>query len=342
MPDFPVRDATSLVDFVTQLAGKPSRLINIYGIPLRGVGGRRAAYVGVDAKGCRSQSYVDALVARSQGGGLEGTYQHDWSRVPGKLKHLWRQGFFYSGAPIVCLRQVPSSAESAAAFALEHILGKGNAVGGILALDSHADAVHDACVLQRLHDGAKCVRCGAGDHFASASHCLEEKVAIDKLPTRVQQLKRKLDVAEATVRNVRAANHQREPIRPTPKQPLATLTSSSPRVPKPPDRPPSQHVVVPPRKGTPAYRPRSWGSLQKCLTFFDVNGVQACLLRDLVAAMQLDPRHSEQDVMRWRAAKVPHTDGAHVWAPISCKGVRGKPPWLLTHVAAESIYQHLV
>jgi hypothetical protein len=88
-----------------------------------------------------------------------------------------------------------------------------------------------------------------------------EKVAIDKLPTCVQQLKRKLDVAEATVRNVRAANHQREPMRPTPKQPLATLTSASPRAPKPPDRPPSQHVVVPPRKGTPAYKPRNWGFL---------------------------------------------------------------------------------
>ena len=81
--------------------------------------------------------------------------------------------------------------------------------------------------------------------------------------------------------------------------------------------------------------------MKKSITFFDVNGVQICVLRDLVAALQHDPRHAEQDVGRWRDAKLRHTDAANLWVPDTCKGVRGKPPWLATEKAARSVFDHL-
>ena len=58
------------------------------------------------------------------------------------------------------------STESAAAFAVESVLGEGRGIGGFLALDPGADCLHDACKLMRWHDADTCLKCGRGGHGA--------------------------------------------------------------------------------------------------------------------------------------------------------------------------------
>lgn len=157
---------SGLGEFISQLAGRPhADLCNLYGISLRNEGGQTAAYVGREANfdSRRPEEYVAALATDSQRGGPD---HPDWHRVPERLKYLRRRGFCHRGGSISVLRGVPRSIESAAAFELERMLGEGHAVGGLLALAPWSDAVREACVIHRRHDGNLCISCGGDGHFA--------------------------------------------------------------------------------------------------------------------------------------------------------------------------------
>ena len=91
----------------------------------------------------------------------------------------------------------------------------------------------------------------------------------------------------------------------------------------------------------PKRRPRTWGELRRSVTFFAAGDTCVCLARDFVAAMQGDPRHAKQDVMRWRKVTPPLArvrDPKHVWQPIRCTGQSGSPPWMMSESAAEVVF----
>lgn len=154
----------SLTAFVAALAGRPLRTTcTVYGIPLRKEGGvDRAVYVGRTDEGQHPESFLDALRP-----GADAAQRCQPPQMPGRLWALRQKGFFFTGEERLCLLpDVPRSAETAAARALEDLLGEGFALGGVLALDPRVGYVGDACRLHRLHDQGLCCRCGLSGHLA--------------------------------------------------------------------------------------------------------------------------------------------------------------------------------
>jgi hypothetical protein len=201
--------ARDVLDFVEKLTGARSRTCTLYGLQLRKHTGEVAVYIGREGGhgGRRPDKYIGALASPSVGGRCSKADEHlDWQHVPGRLQDLWKQGFHCDGT-IVVLKEALPSMETAAAFAAEKLLQPGKVIGGLLALDTSADVVHDACKLQRLHDDLLCVRCGRGGHFASEDHlCPEKSLTCEQLPFRVQGLKKRADL---TAQKLAVAEQQR-------------------------------------------------------------------------------------------------------------------------------------
>jgi hypothetical protein len=184
-------ECDSLTSFVEALAGGPVRqLCSIYGIGLRNRRGERAVYVGRTDEGAHPSNFLNALrVPKSE----EVERHPDMGNVPGRLYVLWEQGWWYSGEqPLHVLRNVPRSAETAAARALEDILDVGRALGGVLALDTRVDVVRDSCALLRYHDRGSCCACGRPGHGATSCPVDWSKVADNDLPFRHQRMERRM------------------------------------------------------------------------------------------------------------------------------------------------------
>jgi hypothetical protein len=118
--------------------------------------GERAAYVGRSEERMHPGTTLEVLRPPKSG---DGARRPDLHKVPGRLLLLWPKGFYYwPDEPMCLLRDVPKSVETAAARAIEDLLGGGNVLGGILALDQRVDVVRDACDLPRLHDRGACCK----------------------------------------------------------------------------------------------------------------------------------------------------------------------------------------
>jgi hypothetical protein len=184
-----------------KVSGKRPKLCTVYGLRLRNRAGLNAAYIGCETSKCRPESFVAAVAV---GGGLR---HPQWDDVPGRLQSLWKDGFRHHGK-ITVLRNVPRSTETAAAFACEEVVGQGKSIGGLLALDSRVDVVHDACQLQRLHDQQLCVCCGYSGHFAKHTGvCKVSSLAPEQLPFRAQRLRAINDNLASSKAAVESAQH---------------------------------------------------------------------------------------------------------------------------------------
>ena len=204
-----------LTAFVEAMAGcSAGRIVTtIYGIPLRNGRGERAAYVGRSEEGMHPGNMLEALRPPKS---CDGARHPDLHNVPGRLFLLWQKGFYYwPDKPMCLLRGVPKSAETAAARAIEDLLGEGKALGGILALDQRVDVVRDACTLQRLHDQGACCKCGRKGHSAASCSADLSVVADGDLPYRQQLAERRVGVLQQKFQKHSAALH------------AATLQSSS-------------------------------------------------------------------------------------------------------------------
>ena len=115
----PHRDCESLMAFVTSVALRAPETCDVYGVPLRNSRGERAVYVGRTGDGNRPYEYLDALAASHPRAALESV-----RGLPGRLAHMWRLGFRYYGDTMCFLRGVSLSTETAAAFAVESVLGE--------------------------------------------------------------------------------------------------------------------------------------------------------------------------------------------------------------------------
>ena len=350
-------ECSSLTAFVESLAAHRPLLCDLYGIRLRSSGGSCAAYVGRTEEGERPVSYLPALTAPVAGGGPT---HLEWRGVPGRLKVLWQRGFYSGAEPLRFLRSVPRSTETAAARALEDVLGVDCALGGLLALDQRGDGVRDACLLMRMHDHGVCVRCGRAGHFADS--CEPSVLQDDELPLAAQRTKRKLAALEqalaqpvpALAPSLAQAQAQAPVPAPAPllAAPPAAAFGAVPAVglagaplpaAAPGPRPHAQEVHAPRTRLQPlGERPTTWRQLQLGLTFFDAGGGRVCIVNEFLAALHMDRRHAVQSLARWRAVSAPPlahvADAAHVWQPAVCRGVRGSPPWLMSEDAAKAVF----
>jgi hypothetical protein len=222
-------ECDSLTAFVEALAGGPVRQLNtIYGIPLRNRRGERAAYVGRTDEGVHPRNFLDALrVPKSDEAGRH----PDMRNVPGRLYVLWERDFYYSEEqPVHVLRNVPRSAETAAARALEDILGEGLALGGVLALDARVDVVRDSCALLRLHDRGKCCKCGHRGHGAASCPTDLSRVADNDLPYRQQRMERRMVVLQRDLEQNRASLQAMTPLFSPPAQGRSSLSATPPEI----------------------------------------------------------------------------------------------------------------
>ena len=120
-------------------------------------------YIGIDQLGGRPEDvYLLGLLPVQRGGGPDGTHRDSFAKAPAAAKGLWREGFHChpDSVGVVRLRQQPASVETAAALALERVVGVGRAPGGVTALRQTA-GVQDALSIFRRHDAQLCVYCGA-------------------------------------------------------------------------------------------------------------------------------------------------------------------------------------
>ena len=334
----PHRDCESLMAFVTSVALRAPETCDVYGVPLRNSRGERAVYVGRTGDGNRPYEYLDALAASNPRAALESV-----RGLPGRLAHLWRLGFRYYGDTMCFLRGVPLSTETAAAFAVESVLGEGRGIGGLLAVDPGADGLQDACRLMRWHDANKCLKCGRGGHLArncdAAARGAPSPALFAQPPASglSSQLPRPLPPV--------ASNAAVAPGEPPPAQadPQPVLGAAQPVL----ATGPAQIVTVPDaRRAPPRRRPRAWAELRDAVAFFPAGQVNVCMVRDFVAVMQDPPAarwraHAKQDIARWRAVRpvIPHVDDLqHVWQPTICRGVHGSPPWLMSEQAAQAVF----
>ena len=173
----PHRDCESLTAFVSLVTVETC---DVYGFfPLRKSRGERTVYVGRPIDANRPYEYLDALAASDPRASLE--------FAPGRLAHLLRVGFRYYGDALCFLRGVPLSTKSAAALAVESLLGEGRGIGGLLALDLGADGLHDACKLMRWHDADKCFKCGRGGHGRETAMWRKWKATLLTSKNRLRQ-----------------------------------------------------------------------------------------------------------------------------------------------------------
>ena len=353
----PTLECDDLLGFVSSLSSAAPNTCDVYGVPMRNLRGERAVYVGRTRDGDRPEAYLDSLAPPARQAA-----EHSLAGVPGRLAHLWRQGFYYHGDALRMLRGVPLAVETAAARALEDLLGEGRAVGGVLALDPNADGVRDACKLMQMHDRGLCVKCSRGGHGAQT--CDVSRVETDSLPLVSQRTKRKLAQLEGVLA-------QESPARQLMASQSAASTqgaaSSASVAPPAQDAPASASVpsaavaagsaasspvsrgaviVTVPRErlSRQTQKPRTWEALCKGVTFFPAGPTRVCLVRDFVNATHNDPRHAQQDVQRWRKTRprIDHvSDPAHVWQPARSPGCRGSPPWVMSEAAARAVFTAL-
>ena len=173
----------------------------LYGIPLRNGRGERAAYVGRTTANERPEDYLNQLRAPKNAADAKAPRKN----LPGRLYGLWKAGFRYCNESLCFLRNTPASAETAAARALEDLLGPGRALGGVLALDSREPVVQDACALLRFHDRQLCCKCGAREHLAENCTVDFEQADERLLQFNTQRLQRQLKTLGRKFQEERAA-----------------------------------------------------------------------------------------------------------------------------------------